>query len=106
MMRGARSCSSNGSTRLPKRSIRILAGLFVALTSLVGGQAAWAHQSPAGCTGNLIDVGLTKDKTSISSGETVTFTVTIRNDATSACDVTGANITFHCPAADGTPTGA
>ncbi len=40
------------------------------------------------------------------SGETVTFTVTVRNDSSSACDVTGTTITFHCPAADGTPTGA
>src|SRR4030095_2144658 len=66
----------------------------------------WAHQSPAACTGNQLDVGLLKDKTSIVSGETVTFTVTVRNDSPSACDVTGTNITFHCPAADGSPTGA
>jgi cysteine-rich repeat protein len=47
-----------------------------------------------------------KDKTSIVSGEIVTFTVTARNDSATACDVTGTTITFHCPAADGTPTGA
>jgi cysteine-rich repeat protein len=79
---------------------------LVGLVALVGGQMAWAHQEPAGCSGNLLDVGLLKDKTSIVSGETVTFTVTVRNDAANACDVTATTITFHCPAPDGTPTGA
>jgi hypothetical protein len=89
-----------------KRSFRALAVLFVALVVLAGGQMAWAHQSPAGCTQNAFEVELFKDKTSIANGETVTFTVTVENDAASACDVTGTNIAFHCPAGDGTPTGA
>jgi cysteine-rich repeat protein len=76
------------------------------LVALVGGQMAWAHMEPAGCGADAINVGLLKDKTSIVSGETVTFTVTVRNDDASACDVTGASVVFHCPAADGTPTGA
>ena len=76
------------------------------MVALAGGQMAWAHQSPAACTGNQLDVGLLKDKTSIVSGETVTFTVTVRNDSGTACDVTATTITFFCPAADGTPTGA
>src|SRR5215471_4545851 len=104
MVRGEPSCSSNG--KLPKRSIRLLAALLVGMVALAGGQMAWAHQSPAACTGNLLNVGLLKDKTAINNGDTVTFTVTIENDAPGACDVTGTNITFHCPAADGTPTGA
>jgi len=106
MVRGEPICGRYGITKLSQRSTRVLAGLLVGLVALVGGQMAWAHQSPANCTGNQLSVGLLKDKTSILSGETVTFTVTARNDSATACDVTGATLTFHCPAADGTPTGA
>jgi cysteine-rich repeat protein len=107
MLTGEPRCNKkNGITQLHRGSIRVFALALVGLATLVGGQMAWAHQSPANCTGNQLFVGLLKDKTSILSGETVTFTVTVRNDAATACDVTGANITFHCPAADGTPTGA
>src|SRR4030095_12898919 len=106
MVRGEPNCRRNGITKPSQRSTRVIAGLLVGLVALVGGQMAWAHQSPANCTGNQLNVGLLKDKTSILSGETVTFTVTARNDSSAACDVTGATLTFHCPAADGTPTGA
>ena len=106
MVRGEPSCRRNGITKLSQRSNRALAGLLVGLVALVGGQMAWAHQSPAGCTGNQLDVDLLKDKTSILNGETVTFTATLSNDDSTACDVTATTITFHCPAPDGTPTGA
>jgi cysteine-rich repeat protein len=98
-------CRRNGTAKLFKRTIRPLAGLLVGLVALVGGQMAWAHESPEGCTGNQADVDVLKDKTSIQNGETVTYTVTIsNNDIPTACDIT-ATLTFHCPAADGTPTG-
>src|SRR4029450_7123037 len=100
------SCRRHGTAKLFKGTIRPLAGLLVGLVALVGGQMAWAHMNPAGCGGEALDVGLLKDKTSITSGETVTYTVTVRNDSPSACDVTGTSVVFHCPAADGTPTGA
>jgi cysteine-rich repeat protein len=80
-------------------------GLFLAACLLSGSPAA-AHQSPAGCTGNNLGLDLFKNKTQIVSGDTVHFTVRVRNDAAGACDVTGANVTFTCPASDGTPTGA
>src|SRR5262249_12505613 len=89
-----------------RRSTRALAGMVVALVALAGGQMAWAHQSPSQGTGNLLNVGVTKDKTAIANRETVTFTLTTDNNTGGACDITGANITFFCPAPDGSPTGA
>ncbi|HEU5182281.1 MAG TPA: DUF4215 domain-containing protein, partial [Candidatus Polarisedimenticolia bacterium] len=94
--------SANNHSRL----LRALAGMLVGWVALVGGQMAWAHQNPAGCTTDALYVALLKDKTSIVSGETATFTVIARNDDPTACDVTNANIVVHCPAPDGTPTGA
>src|SRR5262245_54271939 len=82
-------------------SLALAAGI-----ALLGVTPTSADQSPAGCLGNLLNLGMLKDKTTIDSGETVTFTVPLANDSAMACDVTGATATFRCPAADGTPTGA
>ena len=67
---------------------------------------ASAHQNPANCTGNNLGLDLLKDKTQIINGETVTYTVNIRNDAAGACDITNATVSFTCPGPDGQPTGA
>src|SRR5262245_10377157 len=80
-------------------AVMILAGLLSA-------SHVTAHQSPTGCTGNNLGLDLLKHKTQIVSGDTVHFTVNVRNDAPQACDVTGANATFTCPGANGSPTGA
>src|SRR5262245_13255243 len=77
----------------------------VCMIALSAGPAS-AHQNPAGCTGNNIGLDLLKDKTNIRNGETVHYIVKVRNDAAGACDIDNAAVTFHCPAANGTPTGA
>ena len=73
---------------------------------LLGASPAAAHQSPVGCLGNKLDMALQRDKSQITGGETVRFTVIVSNDPAGACDVTDANVTLTCPAADGTPTGS
>src|SRR5262245_19127222 len=75
MLRGKPNCSL-GSAKLPNRSIRVLAGLFVALISLAGGQAAWAHVNPPNCIGNKLDVALERVPIAIANGDTTTWTVT------------------------------
>jgi cysteine-rich repeat protein len=67
---------------------------------------ASAHQNPANCTGNNLELRLLKNKTEIVNGETVHYTVNVRNDALGACDIDNATVKFTCPAPDGTPTGA
>jgi cysteine-rich repeat protein len=66
---------------------------------------ASAHQNPANCTGNNLNLDLLKNKTQIVSGEIVHYTVNVRNDAAGACDIDNSTVTFTCPAADGTSTG-
>src|SRR5262245_8019996 len=73
---------------------------------IVGVTPAGAHQNPANCTGNNLGLDLLKNKTQIVSGETVHYTINIRNDAAGACDITGANVSFTCPDANGQPNGA
>jgi uncharacterized repeat protein (TIGR01451 family) len=73
---------------------------------LLSASPASAHQNPANCTGNNLELRLLKNKTQIVSGETVHYTVNVRNDALGACDIDNATVTFTCPAPNGTPTGA
>src|SRR5262245_57770581 len=64
------------------------------------------HQSPPGCTSNNLSLDLAKSKTEIVSGEVVTYTVTVGNSAAGGgCDITGLDVTFTCPDANGTPNG-
>ena len=49
-----------------------------------------AHQNPPGCTGNNVNINIGKNKTQIVSGETVHYTVNVRNDDAGGCDVTNA----------------
>jgi cysteine-rich repeat protein len=72
---------------------------------LLSAVPASAHQNPQGCTGNNVGINIAKNKSEIVSGETVHYTVQVRNDDAGGCDVTGVQVTFFCPAADGSPTG-
>src|SRR5262249_38535858 len=56
-----------------------------------------AHQNPPGCTGNNVNINIAKNKTQIASGDTVHYTVTVRNDDPGGCDVTGVQVNFFCP---------
>src|SRR5262245_66121379 len=85
---------------------RILPCLLIVAACLLTVAPASAHQNPPGCTGNNVNINIAKNKTQIVSGETVHYTVTLRNDDPGGCDVTNAPVTFVCPAANGPATGA
>src|SRR5262245_6871244 len=68
---------------------------------------ARAHISPAGCTGNNVDIELSRSPSLLVSGGMVTYTGTLHNGGAGACDATIiGDVVLHCPAANGTPTGA
>src|SRR5262245_50313190 len=75
---------------------------------MFGGGSASAHVSPSGCTGDLTALDLVRSPQVIDNGQTVTWTLNYHNSAdASACDVTGATVSFACPdvtGAVGTPT--
>src|SRR5262245_23683731 len=88
-------------------SARWALGVVVAICMLtVSAGPASAHQSPVGCSGSGVLLDLLKDKTNIRSGDTVHYIVRVRNDAQGACDIGNATVLFHCPAENGTATGA
>jgi hypothetical protein len=82
----------------------------VMVAALVGTMAmaaapARADQSPPGCTSNSLDVEIARDHVLVRNGDVVNYTVTVANDAGTACDVSDATIVLTLPAPDGTPTG-
>ncbi len=81
----------------------VVAGLVVFLATQ---GLAFAHIDPAGCTANNLSVNISKDKSQIISGETVHYQVTIANGGAGGCNIDATDVVFHCPAADGTPTGS
>ena len=69
---------------------------------------AVSDQSPAGCTSNDPVLNITKDRTWVRNGDTITYHVEVHNLATptgNACDFSGATVAITVPAPDGTPTG-
>ncbi len=99
------SSALRSSFRLARRVV-VLGGF---LTALVLPLPSLAVQSPAGCNSNRMNISLVKDKTLVSPGDVITYTVTVSNvDSGSfiACDITNASIVFTYPAADGTDTGS
>jgi uncharacterized repeat protein (TIGR01451 family) len=67
-----------------------------------------SHQSPAACTSNDPVLNITKDRTFVRNGDTITYKVEVHNLATptgNACDFSGGTVAITVPAPDGTPTG-
>jgi hypothetical protein len=69
------------------------------------------HRSPALCSQNALDIRITRTPPDplISSGTTVTYTVTADNLPVAGgvpCDATEVAVSFTCPGPDGEPTGA
>jgi uncharacterized repeat protein (TIGR01451 family) len=65
-------------------------------------------QSPVGCTSNDPVLNITKDRTYVRNGDTITYHVEVHNLATPtgpACDFSNATVAITVPAPDGTPTG-
>lgn len=67
-----------------------------------------AHQSPGSCNSSNLNLTITKNRTVVREGDTITYTVNARNQDSGsnvACDITNADVTLTLPATDGTPTG-
>src|SRR5437867_8512259 len=83
--------------------------LALLLLAVSGGQAL-AHRSPSNCNANRLTLSLDQNPAgNIVSGQTVAYTVGVFNPGPGTgigCDVTGTTVTFTCPGADGTPSGA
>ena len=78
----------------------------VAALGALGAAPAAAHQVPAGCSTNGLDVTVSKSKTVIlRNGDTIDYTVAISNNKPGSCDLTGLAVALTLPAPDGTPTG-
>lgn len=84
-------------------------GTAAALVALAGGvmfaSPAAADVSPSGCTNNLLNVQLAKDKNLARPGDVIMYTVSVGNEGPGACDVTNATVTATMPALNGSPTG-
>jgi len=80
----------------------LLASMFAALC-----QAAAADESPAGCTGNRLDVSLSSppldSPAAYRIGDRLELTVAVANDGPAACDVSGLRVLLELPDRDGTP---
>jgi uncharacterized repeat protein (TIGR01451 family) len=86
-----------------KRSVCVaisMLGLLVVTPS-----AALAHQSPLNCNKNGIALNVQRSQALVKNGDSITYTVSVANDATGSCDITNTTIDLILPAADGTPTG-
>ena len=92
--------------RKTSRCIGIVLGVVVLIIASSG--TALAHQSPVGCNANRLSVDIARDVSLINNGDTVNYTISVTNPGSGSgigCDVTDTDITFNCPAADGTATG-
>jgi uncharacterized repeat protein (TIGR01451 family) len=65
---------------------------------------AEAHQSPAGCFSNSLDLRIERDRPVVRNGESVTWTIYAKNLGAAACDTTGVAVWLQVPTADGTPS--
>lgn len=74
----------------------------------VGATPAGAHESPLGCSGNQVNLNMSRAPPIVANGGTVTYEVSIsnRDDPTFgiiACDVEDVTVAFFCPGSDGMP---
>jgi uncharacterized repeat protein (TIGR01451 family) len=89
-----------------RRSALLAAGTAASLVFMQ--LPAASDQSPPGCTSNDPVLNITKDRTYVRNGDTITYHVEVHNLATptgAACDFSSATVAITVPAPDGTPTG-
>jgi hypothetical protein len=79
--------------------------MVVAVTALIGAAPASAHQMPPLCNSNRLSLDITKDRTLVRNGDTITYTLEVSNNGAGACDVSNVDIALVFPAKNGTPTG-
>jgi hypothetical protein len=84
---------------------RAMKAAMAALFAVALATTGTADQSPPGCNGNTSQIELFRSTIFVVNGGTVTYTVRVRNDSPGGCDVRNAQVTFNCPASNGTATG-
>jgi uncharacterized repeat protein (TIGR01451 family) len=88
------------------RSAVLALGVLTAVTAMQ--LPAASHQSPDPCNSNDPSLNITKDRTYVRPGDTVTYRVEVHNLGTPngpPCDITNASVTITVPAPNGTPSG-
>lgn len=91
---------------LVSRIVTVFMGAFLCMA--LGVTSVSADQTPSGCNSNSLDLTVTKNRTMVEEGDTITYGVHVTNldnGSSIACDITGATVTVTLPARDGTPTG-
>jgi hypothetical protein len=87
-----------------RKVVPACAAIFVLVLLL---PAAASAQSPPNCNANVFNVTIAADSLATVPGDPVVFTLRVENPAVIGgqigCDATSVNITFFCPAANGTP---
>jgi hypothetical protein len=87
-----------------RKVVPACAAIFVLVLLL---PAAASAQSPPNCNANVFNVTIAADTLATVPGDPVQFTIRVENEAVVGgqigCDATSVDITFFCPAADGTP---
>src|ERR1700712_3640993 len=82
-----------------------LALAAMATAAAIGAAPARADQSPPGCTTSAVALSVSRDVTTVRSGNTVVYTVSVGNDGFGGCDITNAAITLRLPDSTGAPGG-
>lgn len=98
--------SRTGRPSTRRRSTLLAVGAVVALASMT--LPALSNQSPEGCTSNDPVLNVTKDRTFVRNGDTITYHVEVHNMSTptgQACNFSGATVAITVPGPDGTPSG-
>src|SRR5687767_9381459 len=89
----------------------IAAAVVIAVLVLQSGGSTsrtFAHESPAECNANALSLAMARTPATTVQGGTIEYRILARNNIAGdpfACDITGANVSFTEPAADGTATG-
>jgi uncharacterized repeat protein (TIGR01451 family) len=89
-----------------RRSTFLALGALTALASMQ--LPAVSHQSPEPCNSNDPAMNITKDRTYVRPGDTVTYRVEVHNLGTPngpPCDISDAVVTLTVPGPDGQPSG-
>jgi uncharacterized repeat protein (TIGR01451 family) len=88
---------------MSRRAVILLSAIVI--WGAAGAAPASAHQSPANCLVNGIDLELAKSGNVFRQGDTITFTIAVSNLDKPlvgiSCDITGALIGFNPPTPDG-----
>jgi uncharacterized repeat protein (TIGR01451 family) len=88
-----------------RRAVCWVVTMTVGLTALAA-EPAMAHRSPALCNKNGLVLNVERSQAEVKNGDAIKYYLTVANDASGSCDVSGATIDLILPARDGTPTGA